>query len=502
MFKKSILSLTFAGLLLSTTMPTHTFWGKKKTSWKSWFQKSKKPSLSDREKVVSGIMLSLMCVGYVTLISIAAKIAAKLTVRIGRKARSRRNANSFKNSKDKLKTLKDLIANLNNPIQSKGVTTSFENDFAPGTIHPNVQEIRESFEYLEPEEIPRTILLYGPTSTGKTHTAKALANDLGATEYIEITGPELRDKWEGESVKRIQSMFKKALEINQRTQNPAVIIINEIDGGTSNIHSIGSSGQSRHIAQAMQGLLDRDEYRNVFIIATSNFVEENDIPRPLVERFQEQIKVDLPNAEQRRSIIDFYAQKHNLDLGQEDYSQQTEGFNVRRLKNWVQKIRNRCKKEAHRRNPQTKKTKQIEKTHKPQICKKKNKKTFLGSVKNKFASLFNRLKNLFGKNKKKQPDKKDPKKPNVITKKVPKKIPRKKRGPKVKISKDMAKEELDKIISNNIELSKKKDGDKKINITQLIKNIQSQNTNARKTRKRSGSLPRSQDKRSRYKILS
>jgi transitional endoplasmic reticulum ATPase len=71
--------------------------------------------------------------------------------------------------------------------------------------------------------MPRGILLYGPSGTGKTLLAKAVATESEAN-FISVKGPELLSKWVGESERGIREMFRRA-----RQASPCVIFFDEID---------------------------------------------------------------------------------------------------------------------------------------------------------------------------------------------------------------------------------------------------------------------------------
>lgn len=121
----------------------------------------------------------------------------------------------------------------------------------------------EKFEQLG-LSMPAGILLYGPPGCGKTLLAKAISNQSGAN-FISVKGPELLDKYVGESERAVRQVFERA-----RASSPCIIFFDELDSLCPRRGSdgAGSGGVSERVVNQllteMDGLDDRKRYVKLF----------------------------------------------------------------------------------------------------------------------------------------------------------------------------------------------------------------------------------------------
>lgn len=112
---------------------------------------------------------------------------------------------------------------------------------------------------------PAGVLLYGPPGCGKTLVARAVSNESKAN-FISIKGPELLNKYVGESEKAVRSLFKRA-----KSSAPCVIFFDELDSLVPKRGSSGDNNSSERVVNQllteMDGLEDR---KGVFVIAATN----------------------------------------------------------------------------------------------------------------------------------------------------------------------------------------------------------------------------------------
>ena len=148
-------------------------------------------------------------------------------------------------------------------------------------------------------KMPRGILLHGPSGTGKTLMAKAVATQSEAN-FVSVRGPELLSKWVGESERGIREIFKRA-----RQSAPCVIFFDEIDS----IAPIrGAGGETvvteRVVSQLLTELDGMENMHGVVVLAATNRADMIDPALLRPGRFDKIIQIPLPDKESRKSILE------------------------------------------------------------------------------------------------------------------------------------------------------------------------------------------------------
>ncbi|MEJ7628507.1 MAG: proteasome ATPase [Nocardioidaceae bacterium] len=195
-----------------------------------------------------------------------------------------------------------------------------------GGLMRQIDQIRDAIElpYLHPElfkehklKPPKGVLLYGPPGCGKTLIAKAVANSLakqvaaktgeeGKSYFLNIKGPELLNKYVGETERHIRLVFQRAREkANEGT--PVIVFFDEMDSLFRTRGSGVSSDVENTIVPQLLSEIDGVEgLENVIVIGASNREDMIDpaILRP--GRLDVKIKIERPDAESARDIFTKY----------------------------------------------------------------------------------------------------------------------------------------------------------------------------------------------------
>ncbi|KNC19521.1 ATPase AAA [Arthrobacter sp. RIT-PI-e] len=196
-----------------------------------------------------------------------------------------------------------------------------------GGLGPQIEQIRDAVElpFLHPDlyrehglKPPKGILLYGPPGCGKTLIAKAVANSLAAraaeragleqirSYFLNIKGPELLDKYVGETERHIRLIFARARE-KASDGSPVVVFFDEMESlfrtrGTG----VSSDVETTIVPQLLSEIDGVEKLENVIVIGASNREDMIDpaILRP--GRLDVKIKIQRPDAEGAAEIFAKY----------------------------------------------------------------------------------------------------------------------------------------------------------------------------------------------------
>lgn len=144
---------------------------------------------------------------------------------------------------------------------------------------------------------PAGVLLWGPPGCGKTLLAKAVANESRAN-FISIKGPELLNKYVGESERAIRQVFTRA-----RASIPCIIFFDELDALVPRRDTTLSESSSRVVNTLLTELDGLNDRRGIFVIGATNRPDMIDPAMLRPGRLDKTLFIELPNAQEKLDII-------------------------------------------------------------------------------------------------------------------------------------------------------------------------------------------------------
>jgi cell division protease FtsH len=205
--------------------------------------------------------------------------------------------------------------------RSKAKTYSTER---PGTTFADVagyagvkQEIREVVDFLKyPERfaeigarIPKGVLLVGPPGTGKTLIARAVAGEAGVP-FLSVTGSDFMEMFVGVGASRVRDLFQNARKLGR-----AIIFVDEIDSiGRKRGAGLGGGHDEREqtLNQMLSEMDGFEATEGIVMMAATNRPDILDPALLRPGRFDRQVVVPLPEAEERRAILDVHCKGKHL----------------------------------------------------------------------------------------------------------------------------------------------------------------------------------------------
>ena len=172
-------------------------------------------------------------------------------------------------------------------------------------------------------ETPKGILLSGPSGTGKTLMAKAIATE-SEVNFISVSSPMLFSHWSGQSEKMLLEVFQKA-----RQAAPCILFFDEVDALAPDRGSGGHTKTSERMVSILLSELDGlEDLKGVIVLAATNRIETLDKALLRPGRFDYVLDFPIPNAEVRRRILDIHIKGKPLasDIDFDEIVAKTEGL--------------------------------------------------------------------------------------------------------------------------------------------------------------------------------
>jgi cell division protease FtsH len=235
----------------------------------------------------------------------------------------------------------DIASNTNKIYKKNTLETNFDsvagNTQAKEALQDIVNYLKDPTPYHKMgARVPKGILLYGPSGTGKTLLARALAGEAQCN-FIVVSGSSFNDKYIGVGAERIRSLFKTAKSFN----GPCIIFIDEIDALIRKRNADSDSG-SVELANILNELLTQmDGFEQnaypIIVIGATNRLDVTDPAATRPGRFDRIVSVQLPTMQERTEILKVHIQTRThlptIDLAA--IAQITPGFSGAELENLI-----------------------------------------------------------------------------------------------------------------------------------------------------------------------
>ncbi|MFB6255540.1 MAG: AAA family ATPase [Haloplanus sp.] len=169
---------------------------------------------------------------------------------------------------------------------------------------------------------PSGVLLYGPPGTGKTLLARAVAAESGVN-FVRVQGPELLDRYVGESEKAVREVFDRA-----RQTAPAIVFFDEIDAVATDRDRAGNEVTERVVSQLLTEFDAVADNPNLIVLAATNRKSALDPALLRAGRLESHIEVPAPDEAARRAILAVHTQEKPLadDVALDDLAARTAGY--------------------------------------------------------------------------------------------------------------------------------------------------------------------------------
>ncbi|MFB6267863.1 MAG: CDC48 family AAA ATPase [Halodesulfurarchaeum sp.] len=199
-----------------------------------------------------------------------------------------------------------------------------------GGLHDAKETLREAVEWpLRHRDLfeatatdpPSGILLYGPPGTGKTMLARAVAHE-GGVNFIRVAGPELYDRYVGESERAIREVFERA-----RQAAPTVVFFDELDAIAAERGGETHEVTERVVSQLLTELDSAADDPNLVVLAATNRMEALDRALLRPGRLELHVHVPEPDREARREILSVHTREKPLadDVDLDDLAARLDG---------------------------------------------------------------------------------------------------------------------------------------------------------------------------------
>lgn len=223
-------------------------------------------------------------------------------------------------------------ADKNQRVKFKDVAGNKE---AKEELHEIVDFLKNPKKFLDiGARIPKGVLMMGPSGTGKTLLARAVAGEAGVP-FLYLSGSEFVEMFVGVGASRVRSLFELA-----KKSSPAIIFIDEIDAVGRHRGSGMGGGNDEREQTLNQILVEMDGFEpneKIIVMAATNRPDVLDPALLRPGRFDRRVTIELPDRKDRLSILEVHAKEKRRapDVDLDIIAERTPGFSGADLANLI-----------------------------------------------------------------------------------------------------------------------------------------------------------------------
>lgn len=167
-------------------------------------------------------------------------------------------------------------------------------------------------------KIPKGILFKGIPGTGKTYAARCIAGDVDCY-FMTCTASSLQGMYIGSGAENIRNVFEGAKALHEATHKGVIIFFDELDSLGSREHHNGSASgeEDRTLNQLLAEMSGFEDVEGIMVLGATNYPERIDEALMRSGRFSRQIAIEIPEDNERRSLVSYYFGKLSMKFDTE-----------------------------------------------------------------------------------------------------------------------------------------------------------------------------------------
>jgi cell division protease FtsH len=159
--------------------------------------------------------------------------------------------------------------------------------------------------------MPKGVLLHGPSGTGKTLLAKALAGEAGVP-FLSTSGSRFNEMYIGVGASRARELFKEAQALSKKNKSPVIIFIDELDAVARKRGGWNAKEDDATLTQFLSSMDGMETSEHPIIVIGSTNLRLEELDPAMLRRLERHVEVALPDLIGRQALFEYYGKKYTL----------------------------------------------------------------------------------------------------------------------------------------------------------------------------------------------